>query len=133
MLSFITPSEFYDRDRSTYCRAIQSVRQRNLDLTGWLEYFALGLKGQLSELRDLGESLIRLHVLTKKYKLSARQPIALQLALGQGRFHIQDLETKCPGVHRRGSQCDLRGMIEQGVLIVEGATNQLVYRVAPNP
>lgn len=128
-----TLSEYYDRDRSNYYRAIQSVRQNDLDLTQWLEYFTLGLKWQLSELQELGEGLIQLDVLTKRHKLSARQRTALQLALEQGEFQIQDLETKCPGVHRRSLQRDLRALMEKGVLIGEGATNQLVYRVSPNP
>lgn len=128
-----TLSEYYNRDRSNYYRAIQSVRQNELDLTQWLEYFTLGLKWQLSELQELGEGLIQIDVLTKRHKLSARQRTALQLALEQGNFRIQDLETKYPGVHRRSLQRDLRGLIEKGVLVGEGATNQLVYRVSPSP
>jgi Fic family protein len=38
-----TLSEFYDRDRAAFYRAIQSVRERDMDLTGWLEYFVFGL------------------------------------------------------------------------------------------
>ena len=128
-----TLSEYYDRDRFNYYRAIQSVRQNDLDLTEWLEYFTLGLKWQLSELQGLGEGLIRLDLLTTKHNLSARQRTALQVALEQGEFQIQNLETKCPGVHRRSLQRDLHTLMEKGVLIGEGATNQLVYRVSPNP
>lgn len=38
-----TISEYYDRDRPAFYRAIQSVRERDMDLTGWLEYFTEGL------------------------------------------------------------------------------------------
>jgi Fic family protein len=125
-----TLSEYYDRDRPSYYRAIQSVRQRNLDLTEWLEYFTFGLYGQLAEVQGKGETLIRLDVLAKKHKLSARQRIALELALVQTSFQIQDFEVKCPGVHRRSLQRDLRGLLEKGLLEAEGATNRLVYRAS---
>ena len=59
-----TFSEYYDRDRSSYYRAIQSVRERELDLAEWLEYFTIGLSSQLAEVQAKGESLIRLDVLT---------------------------------------------------------------------
>jgi Fic family protein len=125
-----TLSEFYDQDRSSYYRAIQSVRQQDLDLTEWLEYFTCGLSSQLKEIQEKGEAIIRLDVVTKKYKLSGRQRIALELALGQGEFQIQDFALKCPGVHRRSLQRDLRALIRKGALLTEGATNRLVYRAA---
>jgi len=44
-----TLSEFYDRDRSAFYAALQGVRERDMDLTGWLEYFARGLAVQMDE------------------------------------------------------------------------------------
>jgi len=43
-----TISEYYDRDRPAFYRAIQSVRERDLDLSRWLEYFTEGLATQLA-------------------------------------------------------------------------------------
>lgn len=68
-------SEYYDRDRPGYYRAIQSVRRRGLDLTEWLEYFTTGLTWQLV-------------------------------------------------------QRDLRGLMDKGLLLAEGATNRLLYRAS---
>lgn len=42
-----TISEYYDRDRAAYYRTIQSVRERGMDLTGWLEHFTEGLAVQM--------------------------------------------------------------------------------------
>jgi Fic family protein len=42
-----TISEFYDRDRDRFYRALQGVRERGMDLTGWLEFFIEGLATQL--------------------------------------------------------------------------------------
>ena len=125
-----TLSEYYDRDRPGYYQAIQSVRQRNLDLSAWLEYFTQGLQWQLANVQERGESLIRLDVLTKKHELTARQRIALELAVLQGTFRIQDFEGRCPGVHRRSLQRDLAGLIKKGLLEADGATNRVVYRAS---
>ena len=128
-----TLSEYYDRDRSSYYRAIQSVRGPELDLTEWLEYFTNGLRSQLAEVQQKGESLIRLDLLTNKHKLTARQRVAIELAAGGPEFRIEDFEARCPGVHRRSLQRDLRALIEKHLLVVEGATNRLVYRAAGKP
>jgi Fic family protein len=122
-----TLSEYYDRDRPSYYRAIQSVRKRDLDLTEWLEYFTFGLQWQLAEVQEKGETLIRMDVLAKKHKLSARQLVALELAQNGSAFQMQDFEARCPGVHRRSLQRDLRELVEAGILEATGATNRLVY------
>jgi Fic family protein len=128
-----TLSEYYDRDRSSYYRAIQSVREQELDLTDWLEFFTLGLSSQLAEVQEKGESLIRLDVLTTRHKLTARQRAALELAATRPEFQMEDFEAKCPGVHRRSLQRDLRTLLGKQLLVAEGATNRLIYRVAGKP
>ena len=128
-----TLSEYYDRDRASYYRAIQSVRERDLDLTEWLEYFTIGLRSQLAEVQEKGESLIRLDVLTNAHKLSARQRVALELAANRSEFRMEDFEASCPGIHRRSLQRDLRALIEKQLIVAEGATNRLIYRVADKP
>ena len=47
-----TISEYYDRNRAAFYRALQGVREQGMDLTGWLEYFTVGLASQLPELRQ---------------------------------------------------------------------------------
>ena len=128
-----TLSEYYDRDRASYYRAIQSVRERDLDLTEWLEYFTVGLRSQLAEVQEKGESLIRLDVLTNAHKLTARQRVALELAANRSEFRMEDFEASCPGVHRRSLQRDLRALIEKQLIVAEGATNRLIYRVVGKP
>jgi hypothetical protein len=46
---------------------------------------------------------------------------------------MEDFEAKCPGIHRRSLQRDLRALIEKHLPVSEGATNRLVYRVAGKP
>jgi Fic family protein len=124
-----TISEYYDRDRAAFYQAIQKVRGNNMDMTGWLEFFIEGLSTQLAEVRERGEQAIRRDVLAKEYKLSDRQGKALGHILEHDRLTIQDYERLCPEINRRSLQRDLKAMVDIGLLISEGATNKLVYRM----
>ena len=123
-------SEYYDRDRPAFYRALQSVREHSMDLTGWLEYFFEGLTTQLDEVRERGEQAIRRDVLIKKHRLSDRQAKALAHILEYGSLTIQDFEALCPDVNRRSLQRDLKDMVEQGLIVTEGETHQLLYRLS---
>jgi Fic family protein len=124
-----TISEYYDRDRPAFYRAIQSVRENDMDMTGWLEYFTEGLTTQLAEVRERGEQAIRRDVLVKEHKLSDRQGKALGQILEYGSLSIQGYERLCPEINRRSLQRDLKAMVDTGLLISEGSTNKLVYRL----
>jgi Fic family protein len=123
-----TISEYYDRDRAAFYRAIQGVRERDMDMTGWLEYFVTGLATQLMEVRQCGGRVIRRDVFVKRHNLSPRQARALMHVLDHGSINIQEFEAFCPEVNRRTLQRELRDMVEKGVLVSEGATNRLIYR-----
>jgi len=124
-----TISEYYDRDRPAFYRAIQSVRENGMDMTGWLEYFVEGLTAQLAEVRERGELAIRRDVLIKEHSLSDRQANAIGHILEHGSLTIQDFERLFPEVNRRSLQKDLKELITKGLLLSEGATNKLVYRL----
>jgi Fic family protein len=124
-----TISEYYDRDRPSFYRAIQSVRESGMDMTGWLEYYVEGLTTQLAEIRQRGEQAIRRDVLVKQYGLSDRQGRAIKHILEHGSLTIQKFERLCPDVNRRTLQRDLKAMVNEGVLLSEGATNQLIYQI----
>ncbi len=124
-----TISEYYDQDRPSFYRAIQSVRERGMDMTGWLEYFVEGLSTQLAQVKQRGEVAIRRDVLVKQHGLSDRQAKALEHILRHGSLTIQDFERLCPEVNRRTLQRDLKAMVEGGLLLSEGATNQLLHRL----
>ena len=87
-----TISEYYDRDRPAFYRAIQSVRESGMDMTGWMEYFVEGLTAQLAEVRERGELAIRRDVLVKEHLLSDRQAKAIGHILEHGSLTIQECE-----------------------------------------
>ena len=124
-----TISEYYDRNRQAFYKAIQGVREANMDMTGWLEYFVDGLSSQLDEVKELGEMVIRRDVLAKEHALSERQARALDHILKNGSLTIKDFERICPEVNRRSLQRDLKAMVDKGLLAPDGATNKLDYRI----
>ncbi len=124
-----TISEYYDRDRAAFYSAIQNVREQDMDMTGWLEYFVEGLATQMQEVTQRGKEIIRLDVITRNYDLSKRQAMALDYVLEHGGMTIQNYEQLCPETNRRTLQRDLKVMIDKGLIVSEGATNQLIYRL----
>lgn len=123
-------SEYYDRDRPAFYRAIQSVRETRMDMTQWLEYFVEGLTAQLAEVRKRGEVAIRRDDLTHRFDLSQRQQIALDHVLRAGSIDIHTYERLCADVGRRTLQRDLEKMVKRGLLGAEGETHQRAYRLA---
>lgn len=125
-----TISEYYDRDPASFYKAIQSVRESDMDMTGWLEYFVEGLTTQLAEVKRRGEQAIHRDVVIQQHGLSDRQGKALGHILEHGSLTIQDFEQLCPEVHRRSLQRDLKKMLNIGLLVTEGETHRLLYRLA---
>ncbi len=124
-----TISEFYDRDRRDFYRAIQQVRENDMDMTCWVEYFVSGLSSQMKEVTRIGERAIRADVLTGEMALNKRQTKALKYMLDNESMGIREYEKLCRGVNRKTLQRDLKEMIEKGIVVTEGKTSSLVYRV----
>jgi Fic family protein len=116
-----TISEYYDRDRPTFYKSIQSVRENGMDMTIWLDYFITGLETQMIEVKKRGEQIIRRDVLVQKYGLNERQGKAIEYLLGNGKLTIQDFEGLCPDVNRRSLQRDLKGMLDKELIKEIGA------------
>jgi Fic family protein len=116
-----TISEYYDRDRPTFYRKIQSVRENGMDMTGWLDYFITGLEIQMIEVKERGEQVIRRDVLVQKYELNERQGKALGFLLEHKQLTIQDFESLCPDVNRRSLQRDLKGLLDKELILEIGA------------
>jgi Fic family protein len=123
-----TLSEFYDRDRSRFYAALQGVREQDMDLTGWLEFFVFGLAAQLEEVKARGTIAIRRDILVREHRLNERQGQAIEYLLKNPRMEIRDFEYLCPDVSRRTLQRDLAALESKGLIRHEGETNQLIYR-----
>ena len=61
-------------------------------------------------------------------RLSPRQVNLFHHITDHGSATIQDLENLYPDMNRRTIQRDLKAMIEEGLIVSEGATHQVIYR-----
>ncbi len=91
----------------------------------------VGDKVQHDDVQALNRQCIPYDVLCQQYQLRERQCQALTFAIAQGGLTIQNFEEICPETSRRTLQRELRGMVEKGLLLPEGKTNQLYYRLNP--
>ncbi len=123
-------SEYYDRERPTFYKSIQSVRENDMDMTRWLDYFVTGLQIQMVEIKELGEQVIRRDVLVQKHSLNERQEKALDLLMKKGAVHISEVEKICSGVTRRTLQRDLNNLIELNLVRLKGSARQSNYEWA---
>jgi Fic family protein len=111
-------STFYDRDRAAYYKAIQSVRQKDLDLTTWLEYFVEGLATQMREVQVRGESVIKRDVIlgkARKEGLKDRMVNILAYVLEKGKGTAAECESALK-LNIRTVQRDLKTLVEKGYL-----------------
>jgi Fic family protein len=116
-----TLSEFYDRDRPAFYAALQSVRQTDLDLTRWLEFFSGGLATQLTEVKVRGEMVIGAHVLGKTHKLNDRQTLILGQLMMKGPMGMSEIEQLNLGANRRTLQRDLKLMMAKKLVTESGS------------
>ena len=120
-----TLSEYYDRNRSAFYRALQSVREQDMDLTGWLAYFAEGLATQLAEIKARGEVALRSEVVALDKGLAPRQAAVLGFVMSRRRLTVGDLESLFPDVSRRSLQRDVKELLSRGLLkeVASGPTD----------
>lgn len=125
-----TISEYYDRNRANYYKAIQSVRDKNMDMTVWLEYFSKALETQMHEIQLKGTYAMKLDILVAKHKLSKRQKQILQQLLETNEdFTIQQYESFYPDVNRRTLQRDLSDLVEKKLIYQLGEKKVTHYRM----
>ncbi len=73
---------------------------------------------------------IRRDMLAKEHGLSDRQTKAFGHVLEHGSLTIQVFEGLCPDINRRTLQRELKAMMDRGVIVTEGETHQLRYRLS---
>lgn len=128
-----TISEYYDKDRPAYYRAIQSVRQSNMDMTSWFEYFVEGLRSQMVEIQEKGEHLIKQGILLQKIKkvgLNLRQEKAIKYLIKNDRITVNEYQAVASCI-RRTAQRDLEDLVGKGIIkaVAKSATDPTKHYV----
>jgi len=113
-----TISEYYDKDRPAYYKAIQSVRENNMDMTAWLEYFVDGLRSQMAEIYEKGIQIIiadKTVKLLEEHKLNIRQEKIIRYLVINEKIDNTLCQKICNSIKRTATR-DLRGLIEKDIL-----------------
>jgi len=122
-------SEYYDRNRTGFYAALQSVRDSGMDLTGWLDYFVEGLATQMDEVTERGRWVIKADVIAVKNGLNARQKALVLHLMEHPEADLQAFQAISLDVPRRTLQRDLQQAVAKGVLLASGATHRKRYRL----
>lgn len=128
---FFCLDDYYDSDRSAYYKALQSVNQKTLDLTSWLEYFTDGVTISMDAVR---QRIIRLS--SERLIKSKRGQIALterQMKIIE--FIINNKKTtassiaKIFNISRQAALKEMNKLIEIGVISLEGKKKGSYYKL----
>lgn len=128
-----TISEYYDKDRPAYYRAIQSVRQGNMDMTSWLEYFIEGLRSQMVDIQEKGRKIIKAESIVeglKDYSLNLRQEKIVRYLVINERIDNERCQKLCNSIKRTATR-DLTSLAEKGILEKKGEKKGTYYILSP--
>ncbi len=126
-----TISEYYDHDRPAYYKALQGVRERGMDMTGWLEYFTEGLGAQMRDVQMTAEHVMRKDVVLARARnngLKDRPVAILGYLLTAGKATVAECEEELK-MNRRTLQRDLKLLVEKGLVreVGTGPTDPTKY------
>ena len=129
---FFSLDDYYDSDRPSYYRALQSVDQKTLDLTNWLDYFVEGVKVSLASVK---ERVIRLSSerlrRTKKGQiaLTERQMKIVEFINQNGHITNQVVRDMFK-ISDRAALKEIRKLVDLKVIKPEGKGRSLSYVLA---
>lgn len=126
---FFCLDDYYDSDRKAYYKALQSVDQKTLDLTIWLEYFVEGFNISIGTLK---ERVIRLSSerLRKTRRgqiaLTERQMKIIEFINQNGRITNKDVREMLR-ISDRAALKEIRKLLDLKVIKTEGKGRSLGY------
>lgn len=129
---FFCLDDYYDSDRPSYYRALQSVNQNTLDITKWLEYFVEGVKVSIAAVK---ESVVRLSSgrLRKAKKgqiaLTERQMKIVEFINQNGRITNRDVRDMFK-ISDEAVRKEITKLTENGVLKSKGKGRAVYYVLA---
>lgn len=118
--------EYYWEDRPAYYAALDAVRRTGDDLTGWLEYCALGIR------RTLERAWLRIQAFqgggARRLTLRPRQEKLLHLLRDHGSMAPGELRSAL-GVTRQGMMDLVKPLMEAGLVEKSGGNKTGRYRL----
>ncbi|MCZ7373117.1 MAG: hypothetical protein O8C60_05585 [Candidatus Methanoperedens sp.] len=126
---FFALDDYYDSDRNSYYRALDSVDPETIDVTQWLEYFTDGV---LISITKVKEKVLRLSLEKHRNEekgqipLSERQMKIVEHIISKGRITSGEIQ-KMFSISRQAAHKELLKMIELSLIEQKGAGKAVYY------
>jgi len=104
-----------------------------MNMTGWLEYFANGLRSQMKEIQEKGRKVIVSENIMKNLEgshLNVRQEKIVRFLLLNERVDNEQCQVICKTIKRTATR-DLTGLVEKSLLQKHGEKKGTYYILAP--
>lgn len=129
---FFSLEEYFDKDASSYYKALQSVQKSKGDLTFWLEYFTQGLAIELSKIKERVERIsidakLKEKLGGKPILLSDRQLKIIEYIQQAGYLQNKAFEMLFPMVSEDTILNELKPLIKYGIIKKRGITKAAKY------
>lgn len=126
---FFALDDYYDSDRLAYYRVLNSIDQKTLDLTGWIEYFTDGV---LLSLTKVKEKVLQLSL--EKHKkdskgqlaLTEKQTKVIEYMILNGRITSGEIQ-KMFKISRPAAYKEIKKLIEQNLIQPKGTGRAIYY------
>ena len=126
---FFALDDYYDSDRLAYYRVLNSIDQKTLDLTEWIEYFTDGV---LLSLTKVKEKVLQLSL--EKHKKDAKGQLALtekqtkviEHMISNGRITSGEIQ-KMFKISRPAAYKEIKKLIEQNLIEPKGTGRAIYY------
>lgn len=125
-------SEYYDKDILKYYEAIQSVRNNNMNMTSWLEYFVEGLRLQMKEIQEKGKNIIIAEKIFKNMKdmeFNSRQEKILKHLMTNEQIDNEQCQKICKSIKRTATR-DLTDLHNKHMIEKHGEKKGTYYRLS---
>ena len=133
---FFSLEEYYDRNPGDYYDALKSVEITG-DLTGWLEYFILGIAIEFGRVKELVQKLsldlkLKSVIGGKQIALSDRQIKLVEFIERHGTLGMKDARDVLTSVSEDTILRDLRDLVAKKLILKKGNTKGAKYYLGSN-
>jgi Fic family protein len=126
---FFALDDYYDSDRMAYYRALNSVDQKTLDLTGWIEYFTDGVLLSITKVKEkvLQLSLEKHKNISKgQVTLTEKQTKVIGHIISNGRIASGEIQ-KMFKISRPAAYKEIKKLIELNLIEPKGTGKAVHY------
>lgn len=130
---FFALDDFYDSDRQAYYKVLQSIDQKTLDITKWLEYFAEGMSVSLEAVKErvLRLSSERLRAAKNgQIALTERQMQIVEFINQNGKITNRDVIKMFNFASNKSAFTEIMKLVDMKVLKPEGKGRNKCYVLA---